>query len=495
MIFKRSKNTELNKEDEKAGNKQIRETANKDILFVTYVFVLVFAALISYVAYFAAIKSDSVINNAYNSKRAELLAQKVIRGEILSRDGEVLAKTVYEDGTEVREYPYGPLFAHSVGFFTQGSIGVESIANFTLLKSDDPVGLRLRNDLNGIKNRGDNVTTTFDIELQKTADLALGDRKGAVLVLDVRTGEILAMVSKPDFDPGRIDEIWEAVNEDTENSPLLNRATQGVYPPGSTFKIVTALEFMKEYPEAINDYEFDCNGSFEYEDVKISCYHDQKHGHLDLGSSFARSCNSSFAHITSGLNRESFNTTCNELLFDSRLPSPFSYKKSYVDLKPDTSIGEVIQAGIGQGKTMITPIHMAMITSAIANNGILMRPMVIKTVKNAGGSIVRRYEPQEYGRLVSEDNAAVLRSLMREVVVNGTGSKLLGTQGYEAAGKTGSAEYSKNKSLSHAWFTGFAPFDDPRISVTVIVEGAGTGGDVAAPIARSVFDTWYANAH
>ena len=466
------------------------EKTNKEIMMITWIFVIIFVALICYIVYFTAFKSESFINNAYNAKRGELLAQMIQRGSIMAADGSVLARNVInEDGSEKREYPYGNIFAHSVGFFSQGNIGVESIVNFRLLTSDVFAGEKIRNDLNGVKNKGDSVVTTFDIGTQKAAFDALGDRKGAVVVLNVKTGEILAMVSKPDFDPNRIEEIWEELDLDTENSPLLNRATQGLYPPGSTFKIVTALEFIKENTD-VSGYEFDCTGSFEFDDVVINCYHGNNHGHMDFAESFAKSCNSSFANISSKLDKQSFRNTCDGLLFNGPIPCPFSYKQSVVDVNASSDSADLIQTGIGQGKTQITPIHMAMITSAIANRGILMKPRVISTVLNSNGVRLKEYKNSEYGRLMSEEEAYQLKYLMREVVVNGTGSGLIDTDGYKAAGKTGSAEYSKDKTKSHAWFTGFAPYDDPEIAVTVIVEGGGLGGETAVPIARAVFDEY-----
>lgn len=473
--------------------KQDKRNANREIIMITYIFVAMFIALIAYLAFFTAFRRDTYINNTYNNKRAELLSKKTIRGDIISKDGKLLARTQKDkEGNEERIYPYGSEFAHAVGFYSKdnGCIGIEAMTNFRLLTSNDSIAGRLKNDIAGIKNQGDTVVTTFDTSLQKAAYNAIGDRKGAVVVLNVKTGEILSLVSKPDFDPGDIDEIWTVVNDDTDNSPLLNRASQGLYPPGSTFKIVTVLEYLKENPDT-SDYEFDCTGSFEYEDVKINCYHGQPHGHLDLDSSFARSCNSSFANISSQLDRQAFGDTCKMLMFDESIPCPFSYKQSSIDISGSSDAADVIQAGIGQGKTQITPVHMAMITSAIANDGILMKPMAVSAIKSSGGGMVKQYRSEEYLRLMTRDEAMKLKGLMREVVENGTGSRLKDTKGYEAAGKTGSAEYSKDKTKSHAWFTGFAPVDSPEIAVTVIVEGGGSGGETAVPIARMVFDEYF----
>ena len=485
-IFKKKDNGKSRKQSAREKN----EHTNKEINIITWVFVIAFVALTAHIVYFTAFQSESFINNSYNGKRAELLARRIVRGRIISADGKILAETVGNGAEEVRSYPYGSLFAHAVGFAAQGGTGVESISGFTLLRSDDPINLRIKNDINGIKNNGDTVITTLDTGLQKAAYDAFGKHKGAVIAINVKTGEILAMVSKPDFDPNDIEELWTELNDDEENSPLVNRATLGLYPPGSTFKIVTALEYIKEHPD-ITGYEFDCNGSFTFEDITISCYHGAQHGHLDLKSSFARSCNSSFANITSQLDRKKFEETCSRLMFNSRLPSPFSYRESSVLINDTSKTPEVIQAGIGQGRTQVTPIHMAMITAAVANDGILMRPMVVSAVRNSRGTGVKTYSPTEYARLMSSEESHLLRELMREVVISGTGYRLQGTDGYEIAGKTGSAEYSKDKTKSHAWFTGFAPVDDPRIAVTVIAEGAGSGGESAAPVARKVFDAWF----
>lgn len=173
-------------------------------------------------------------------------------------------------------------------------------------------------------------------------------------------------------------------------------------------------------------------------------------------------------------------------MFGRDLPLPFKYSKAYSDLGVDSSTDELLQTGIGQGKTLISPIHMLMITSAIANDGILMKPYVVSEIQNTDGGVIRKTRIREYGRIIDETYAAGLRKMMREVVVNGTGRRAFDTQGYDISGKTGSAEYSSNKSLSHAWFTGFAGTDEPEIAVTVIVEGGGSGGAGGTDSQKSV---------
>lgn len=463
---------------------------NKEILIILITFFLLFLAMIIYVTIFVYSDASRVINSSYN-KRINILSNHVYRGEIRALDDSIIAKTVINDeGIEVREYPYGPLFAHAAGYASHGGLGIEGAYAFTLLTSNDDFLARVVNDFSGKKNWGNNIITTLDPIVSYAAYSALGDRRGAVVVSDVNSGEIIALISKPDFDPNNIDAYWDYYNNDNEASALLNRVTQGLYPPGSTFKIVTALEYIRENNN-IDDYVFDCNGKFEYEDLTINCYHGNKHGVVDFEKSFAKSCNSSFANITLQLNKNKFKKTCNELLFNEELPLPYSYRKSSVNISSKTDISDILQAGIGQGKTQITPIHMNLITSAIANRGVLMTPYVVKSVESVNGEVIFENEESEYKRIMSGSEASELCELMRNVVIEGTATRLNNSDLYTAAGKTGSAEYSSDKTKSHAWFTGFAPADDPQIAVTVIVEGGGSGGETAVPIAKAVMDSYF----
>ena len=468
-----------------------KKTGNKREVKLTMIFFLIlFVGMICYLGYFAATSEQDMINNSYNSRQQILLSQNY-RGSILSRDGEVLAQTTMQkDGTETRVYPFENLFAHIVGYSTQGRMGVEALANYYLINTNTPINKKIANDVAGVKNPGDNVYTTLDVQIQEVADKQLDIYRGAIVVTEVKTGKLLAMVSHPDFDPNEIQDIWEDLMESENSSVLVNRATQGLYPPGSTFKMVTALEYIRENPDTYLDYHYQCNGSFVSGESKISCYHGTNHGAVDFTKSFAKSCNSSFANIGLGLNRTSFEQTLEDLLFDKELPLTLNYSQSSVHMTEDMSTDEMLQTSIGQGKTQITPMHLNMITCAIANNGVLMKPYVVERVVNDEGTTIKSFKPDSYKRLMSETEAAALKELMISVVEEGTATKLKGLN-YTAAGKTGSAEYNNVKGDSHAWFTGFAPADAPEVCVTIIVEGAGSGGDYAVPIARRIFDTYF----
>ena len=267
---------EVRKEERRQAKK--KRATNKEFARVTYVFVGLFLIMMGYIAYFNVVKSREIIRNSHNA-RLDSLADRVVRGKILDKNGKVLAQTnVSEDGTEIREYPYGDMFAHVVGYSSKGKSGLESAMNFELLTSNAFFLEKMKREFQDEKNIGDNVVTTLDVSLQEAAYDALGSSKGAVVVLEPDTGKILAMVSKPDFDPGSVAENWESLNAD-ENAVLLNRATQGRYAPGSTFKVVTALEFLRE-SASVPSYTYQCTGEIEAGSSKIHCFGGKVHGEV-----------------------------------------------------------------------------------------------------------------------------------------------------------------------------------------------------------------------
>lgn len=450
-------------------------------------FSALFLAISVYLVHYLHYDSPQVINNSYNTKRQELLAAKTVRGEIVSSDGKVLATTL--EDTDERYYPYGEVFSHAVGYASNGKMGVESTANIYLVSSNISLGSKLQDDLADVKHMGNTVVTTYDTRLQKIAYNALGLYDGAVIVTEPSTGKILAMVSKPDFDPNAISDIWDNIINDKDSSVLLNRVTQGLYPPGSTFKILTALEYIRENADSYNDYQYNCTGRFTSGGNTINCFHGTSHGKVDFRMSFAKSCNSSFANIALTLDRERFMDTLNSLYFNTDISAGFPVNRSTVSdaiLKND---GDMIQTAIGQGVTQMTPIQLAMVTAMIANNGEMMKPYDIERIETTDGTVVKTYIPVSLGQLITEEEAGALQDFMAAVVEEGTGTRLSG-QDYHAAGKTGSAEYNSS-SDSHAWFTGYTYDTDRPLQITVIMEGAGSGGEFAVPVARRILDEYY----
>lgn len=468
---------------------KIKTFGGKTIISVIYIFVGLFLTAMGYFTYFLLTDSKNVVNSTYNM-RDDVLAKRVIRGKIISADGIVLAETVTdEEENEERNYPYGDMYAHVVGRINRGKTGIEASENISLLTSYDNTPKSLYNDLIGEKNPGNNIITTLNHKLTKVAYDALGNYTGAVVVIEPATGKILAMVSKPSYDPNKIDKNWNELSKDENNkSPLLNRATYGLYPPGSTFKVLTTLAYIRENPD-YEDFAYNCSGKIEYNGMVIHCSHNTSHGKVDLKKAFAKSCNTAFSSIGKELSMDDFRALCESFFFNQTLPSQISSATSKFELKTGSSgKKEAMQTAIGQGKTLITPLHNAMIAAAVANNGIMMKPYVVDRIESAGGRVLKGNIPEEAGAVMSASEADYMKGLMRAVVTSGT-AKSLRNLNVKVAGKTGTAQQEGKE--SHAWFIGFAPVNDPEIAVSVIVENVGSGSDYAVPIAEKIFEAYF----
>ena len=469
---------------EKKKNKKV----NKEFARVTYLFVTLFLVMMGYLIYFNVVRSKDIVNSAYNT-RQDTFADRVVRGSILDQDGNELARTnVTEDGSETREYPYGNMYAHVVGYASNGKSGLESVENFNLLTSNAFILERMKNELQDKKNQGDNVVTTLSTRLQEAAYNALGDNKGAAVVMQPSTGKILAMVSKSDFNPNTVEENWDSLIN-SEDSVLLNRATQGLYAPGSTFKVVTSLEYIRENANYA-DYSYNCTGSIEHQGTTINCSNQSVHGQVNLEESLAYSCNASFSNIGLQLDISKFQDTTKDLLFDTKLPSVLLYNQSSFSLSSSDADAEVMMTAMGQGKLQVSPYHMALITAAIANGGTLMKPYLVDSITNYSGTQIDKNMPESYKELMTSAEAAQLTKYMQAVTDYGTASSLSG-KGYTVAGKTGTAEYSSDKSKHHSWFVGFTNVDNPDIVISVVVENADQTGTSATYIAGKVFDAYY----
>ena len=470
-----------------------KRLSNQEIVLVTYVFLILFLIMIAFLAYFMYKKAPSYVNNPYNANRQAILEERYTRGDILSADRQVLATTVEEDGAEKRYYPYGEIFAHIVGYNGRGTSGIEQMENSSLLSShNNPVEM-FTNELLEKKNKGDMVVTTLLTDVQEAAFDGLGEMKGAVVAIEPSTGKIIAMVSKPCFDPNYISEIWDEIvsEEHSSEAVLVNRASQGLYPPGSTFKIVTLLELLRENPAMAEKFSYNCEGVYTEGQWSIKCAHDAEHGEQNLSEAFANSCNGAFVAIGRQLSFRNVYRLCDDLGFNSPLPTAFPSSRSRFTLKDDGDIGTVMQTSIGQGETLVTPLHMALIMSAIANKGKVMEPYVVDHVVSSQGNQVSSSSPRQWRRMMSEEEADQLSDYLRAAVTDGTGSAAQG-EGYNVYGKTGTAEFNSSGD-THAWFVGYAErtANTPELVVCVLVENGQSGGDIAAPICRKVMDAYF----
>ncbi|MCR4611072.1 MAG: penicillin-binding protein 2, partial [Lachnospiraceae bacterium] len=457
---------------------------NVQFAVVMYFFLALFIALCAYFCYFVGFKSDDFINSPYNS-RLEVLADKVIRGDIVDKNGVVLATSGSDN---VRSYPYSNMYAHAIGYNSNGMAGVELDGNFYMIKSHAFFLERIKNDLTGVKNKGDTVVTTLDHKLQETAYDNM-NYDGAVIAIEPSTGKILVMTSKPNFNPNTIADNYSKLSSG-ETSVLLNRATQGLYAPGSTFKIITALEYLQENPNAASS-TFDCTGKFTQDNYTIRCYHGEKHGHITFKEAFGESCNIAFSQIGLGLNRNGFTQICNQLLFNQKLPTKLSNTStSKFSVDDSTRENVMMQTAIGQGQTVVSPLHMCMIAGAICNNGKLMQPYILDSITNYKGINVKSFSGTTVDSILTQPQTDQIKEYMRYVVTDGTATAL-NSSNYEAYGKTGTAEFADNSDESHAWFVGFATKDDKSIAIAVLQEKGGSGSKGAVPIAKAVFDTYF----
>lgn len=464
---------------------------NKSIIVSTLIFVITFIAMAGYLIYFNLTQAESIINNSYN-KRQGVLSRRTIRGSILSDDKTKLAVTnVDDDGNETRYYPYSGLFSHTIGYLNNGGYGLESLYGYYMLHSNQNFFEQIGNDLSGNRNTGDNVVTTLNVGLQKACYDALGSNRGAVIVMEPSTGEILAMVSKPDFDPNTLAANWSQITGEGSDSVLVNRATQGLYPPGSTFKLITMLEYLREHKNDYGQYHYICDGTYELGNNTINCVRTTAHGDVDLFSSLAVSCNCSFINIGLSLDLDRYKKTAEKMLFNKELPTNLEYNKSRFVLNGESSEWDIAQTSFGQGKTVITPFHLALITCTIANNGTLMEPYLVSSVESTNGMTVKKFKEEKYDTLITEKEASLLKKGMEQVVKDSF-SWLFGGVEYTLAAKSGSAQYG-TEGYEHSLYASFSPADNPEIAVVAVVEGGPQRNTTAAEVTKQIYDYYYSN--
>lgn len=460
---------------------------NRQVLVTAYFVSFLFVAMVIYIGYYVAVPGKKDINSSYNP-RQDLFADRIIKGEIISSDDKVLARSFTSSGGKTkRVYPFGATFAHVVGYDTNGKAGLEKSANFYLYADHTNPLKGLILDLENKKSEGDNVYSTLDSAVQAAADAALGSRRGAVVAMDPKTGKILCMVSHPDFDPNEVQALWDSL-KDSEDSKLLNRAAQGLYPPGSTFKIITALEAIKEGKD--KDFTYDCTGSTTVNSVKIKCAGYEAHGRLDLTSAMALSCNCAFVTLAQDFSIKGFRSTAGDFYYNKNLPLDFDTSKSRFGLKASSGPSDLPQTAIGQGDTLVTPLLNCMMVSAVANEGEMMKPYLVDHLESSDGKMVKKFTPSVLGEPMTEKEAGEIAGMLRAAVVSGTASGLSGLE-HKFAGKTGTAEHDDDSGEPHAWFVGYGPVEDPEIAVSVIVEDGGSGSRTAVPVASQVFSAFF----
>lgn len=446
-------------------------------------FALLFVALLVQLAYVQVWAAPSLKVNPANTRAIEE-EMKVERGAILSADGVELAVNRKDGQYFLREYAQGDLTSPWLGYnsLRYGRAGVERVYNEELSGQSGILGLtNYWDQVVGNAHRGADLKLTINMTVQRVAAEALGDRKGAVVALDPRTGAVLAMVSYPRYDPNEIDSLWKDINSDLDK-PLLNRATQGLYPPGSVFKTIVAAAALQTDTVTAQS-QFVDTGTITAGGFVVSNYGGNVYGAHDFTEAFARSINTTFAKVGVEMGADTLAGYAADFGFGKVPPWPLAGTKSFFPDPGSMDKAHVAQASFGQGEVLSTPLQMALVATAIANGGKIMKPYLVSQVLDYHQNVLRETRPQVWLRPLSSQTAASLRDLMIQVVKNGTGTSAA-ISGVQVAGKTGTAEVANAE--PHAWFVAFAPADNPTVVVAVLVENAGTGGSVAAPIARQV---------
>ncbi|MGI9018656.1 MAG: peptidoglycan D,D-transpeptidase FtsI family protein [Euzebya sp.] len=488
---------------------------SRSIRHTAYAVFVLFGLLFVNLNWLQVLQADDLATDPGN--RRQLLAEYDIRrGSItVGRGAEQRAVATSVETNDqlrfLREYADPELYAHVTGFhsFIFGRSQLELRYNDFLQGSSPEVLLRNLGDaLRGRERQGDTVVTSIDPEVQVAAAQALGGQRGAVVAIDPRSGDVLAMVSSPTYDPNTLSShdgaairaAWDAQEQDPDN-PRLNRVTSELYAPGSTFKVITAAAALERGISPEDVFQDPALLDLPQTTAQIGnfsrgrpCNGGQP---ISLQQALEVSCNTTFGLIGLQIGADALIQTAESFGLNSDLDFDLPTATSRIPKELDPP--QTAQSAIGQRDVRVSPLQMALVAAAIGNGGVMMQPRLVTEVQDFAGRAVREYpaEPRRIGGIgagqaISQEAAAALTQMMVAVVNSGTGRNA-SVSGVQVAGKTGTAEQGDGEPPD-VWFIGFAPAEDPRVAVAVVVEGGGdsgengTGGGVAAPIARSVME-------
>ena len=475
---------------------------NRPLRHVWLVISVLFVLLFTSTTYFQVVAKDRL--NAHSQNDRTLYNEYGRHRGAIVVDGHPIALSETSDDTYgyLRTYDPGQMYAPASGYYSvlYGFTGVERSLNDTLSGEADALFYhRISDILSGRQGQGATVDLTLDAGAQEAAWNALDGRRGAVVALDPETGAVLAMVSAPSYDPNRlashdrasVQDAWTELNEDPDR-PLTNRAIGGdLYPPGSSFKLVVAASAL-ESGKYTADSEIPGPGTWTLPNSS-AVMNNHAGGNTEacgpddastLADALRQSCNTSFAMLGVDLGEDQLRETAEGFGFGQRQEIPMSVTPSTMGEGMDDA--QIASSSIGQYETRVTPLQMAMVAGAFANDGVVMQPQLVDAVRTSDLSTVAELTPKEVGQPLSAANAAEMRTMMVGVVEDGTGTAAA-IPGVEVGGKTGTAEWGEGRA-PHSWYVGYAQQGDRKIAVAVVVEEGGYGSQTAAPIAKDVME-------
>ena len=450
----------------------------RNVLTFTRFMLLLFALLLINVVYLHVFTADSLAQNPMNRRNA-MSDSSSARGSIFDAQGRALAQM--SGGS--RSYPMGMSMAAVTGYTTTfGSMGMEAYGNRDLLgKTGEQNAFGPAAQLFGA-DVGNDIYLTVDADAEQAAYDGLAGRRGAAVVLDIATGAVVALVSSPSYNPATVADEWDSLIE-REDSPLLNRALYGLYPPGSTIKPMIADWAMRTGMTDTREV-FDCTGVLDVGGgYTIKESHDQVHGHIKLDQALIGSCNVVFGTLAMRMGarelKEAFKAFGFELAPEGEVKGETPHLPDFDALDQ----GDIAQVGIGQSTLLVTPMSMALLAEAFASGGVVMKPYMIDKVVSPDGAVLKEARPTKWFEATNKDRATMIDNWMEDVVQKGTGTSAK-VSGIRMTGKTGTAENPAGD--DHAWFIGSAKMGKRQLALAIIVENSGGGGTEAAPIARNI---------
>ncbi len=477
---------------------------NQPIVRLFGLVILMFALLLAFTSRWTVFEASSLRNNPLNA-RALLEQQRIARGRILAANGAVLAQSVrsaQSRGTEAvyeRRYPTAAEFAHAVGYYyiDLGRTGLERFRNSTL---NGQTGTNLQsvlNQLQGKKRQGNDVYTTLDPGAQQVANAALAGHEGAVVALEPRTGAVQVMASSPGYDPNalRSTSSYERLTKSVTGQPLVDRATQFGYAPGSTFKVVTATAAI-DSGAYTRESTVEGRNRVPISGVPLQNDENESFGALTLTQALAKSVNTVWAQVAEHVGKTTLARYMRRFGFDKKpqLDYPAEEMSSSGEyagarlIAPTSSQVDVGRMGIGQDKLAVTPLQMAEVAATVANGGRLMAPHMTARIVDPEGRTVERVAPRLQSVVMKPSTAAAVRAMMEAVVNEGTATTAQ-IPGVQVAGKTGTAETQIGARINNVWFIAFAPAAAPKVAIAVTLKGVpGQGAAFAAPVARAVIE-------